>query len=112
MLFRQRVKPVTHVVWVLNFVQDRIRVHEICDFPEKPREERNFQMAHVVLEDLKKGSRSITGTLINAKETGVALSVYPVCVSCANESIPSPRHRAKTAPPEQLIRFPYVVPHL
>jgi hypothetical protein len=37
-LLRQRVKTITHVVQLLNFVQNRIRVHEICDFPETPRE--------------------------------------------------------------------------
>jgi hypothetical protein len=40
MLLRQRVKTITHVVELLNFVQNRIRVHEICDFPETLREER------------------------------------------------------------------------
>ena len=29
MLFRQRVKTVTHVVELLNFVQDRIRMHGV-----------------------------------------------------------------------------------
>ena len=32
--------------------------------------------------------------------------VHPVIARRANESIPSPRHRAKTAPREQSIRFP------
>ena len=34
MLFRQRVKTVTHVVELLNFVQDRIRMHGVHDFLE------------------------------------------------------------------------------
>src|ERR1035437_1783391 len=34
MLFRQRVKTVTHVVELLNFVQDRIRIHGVHGFPE------------------------------------------------------------------------------
>jgi len=32
MLFRQRVKTVTHVVELLNFVQDRIRMHGMHGF--------------------------------------------------------------------------------
>jgi cytochrome c-type protein NapC len=32
-LLRQRVAAVTHVVEPLNFVQDRIRVHELCALP-------------------------------------------------------------------------------
>jgi hypothetical protein len=67
MLLRQRVKTVTHAVELLNFVQNCIRVHEICGFPEKPRDERTSDGPHV-LEKLKKGSRSISksGTLMNA----------------------------------------------
>jgi hypothetical protein len=34
MLFRQRVKTVTHVVELLNFVQDRIRMHGVHGFLE------------------------------------------------------------------------------
>ena len=34
MLFRQRVKTVTHIVELLNFVQDRIRMHGVHDFLE------------------------------------------------------------------------------
>ena len=34
MLFRQRVKAVTHVVELLNFVQDRIRMHGVHGFLE------------------------------------------------------------------------------
>jgi len=61
-----------------------------------------------VLEKLKKGSRSSSGTLKEIKrQDHAALSAHPVFVaSRANESIPSPRHRAKTAPREQSIRFP------
>jgi hypothetical protein len=68
MLFRQRVKTVTHVVELLNFVQNCIRVHEICGFPEKPRDEKTSDGPIHVLEKLKKGSRSIStsGTLMNA----------------------------------------------
>lgn len=40
MLPRQRVKTVTHAVELLNFVQNCIRVHEICGFPEEPRDKR------------------------------------------------------------------------
>ena len=36
MLFRQRVKTVTHIVELPNFVQDRIRIHEVRGFPESP----------------------------------------------------------------------------
>jgi hypothetical protein len=32
MLFRQRVKTVTHVVELLNFFQDRIRMHGYTAF--------------------------------------------------------------------------------
>ena len=32
MLFRQRVKTVTHLVELLNFVQDRIRMHGVHGF--------------------------------------------------------------------------------
>ena len=32
MLFCQRVKTVTHVVELLNFVQDRIRMHRVHGF--------------------------------------------------------------------------------
>jgi len=35
MLFRQRVKTVTHVVELLNFVQDRIRMHGVHGFLER-----------------------------------------------------------------------------
>ena len=34
MLFRQRVKAVTHIVELLNFVQDRIAMHGVRGFPE------------------------------------------------------------------------------
>ena len=34
MLLRQRVQTVTHVVELLNFVQNRNRIHEVHGFPE------------------------------------------------------------------------------
>jgi hypothetical protein len=34
MLFRQRIKTVTHIVELPNFVQDRIRMHGVRGFPE------------------------------------------------------------------------------
>jgi len=34
MLFRQRIKTVAHVVELLNFVQNRIRMHGVRGFPE------------------------------------------------------------------------------
>ncbi len=43
MLFRQRIKTVTHVVELLNFVQDRSRMHGVRGFLEKPKE-RKLQM--------------------------------------------------------------------
>ncbi len=39
MLFRQRVKTVTHVVELPNFVQDRIRMHGVHGFLESLRAE-------------------------------------------------------------------------
>jgi hypothetical protein len=43
MLLRQRVKTVTHVVELLYFVQDRIRMHRVRGFLRKPKE-RKLQM--------------------------------------------------------------------
>ncbi len=40
MLICQRVKTVTHVVELLSFVQDRIRVHGIPGFLCKPKERK------------------------------------------------------------------------
>ena len=40
MLLRQRVKAVTHVVELLNFLQDRIRMHGVRGFLRKPKERR------------------------------------------------------------------------
>jgi hypothetical protein len=42
-LVRQRIKTVTHVVELLNFVQDRIRMHEVRGFIRKPKG-RKLQM--------------------------------------------------------------------
>jgi hypothetical protein len=47
MLFRQRVKTVTHVVELLNFVQDCTRMHGVRCFPESLRRE-NFRWADLV----------------------------------------------------------------
>jgi len=44
---RQRVKTVTHVVELPNFVQDRIRMHGVHGFPENLRRE-NFRWADLV----------------------------------------------------------------
>jgi hypothetical protein len=49
MLFRQRVKTVTHLVELLNFVQDRIRMHGVRGFLENLRRE-NFRWADLVQE--------------------------------------------------------------
>ena len=49
MLFRQRVKTVTHVVELLNFVQDRTRMHGVRRFPENLRGE-HFRWADLVQE--------------------------------------------------------------
>ncbi len=43
MLLCQRVKTVTHVVELLNFVQDLIRMHGVRGFLRKPKE-RKLQM--------------------------------------------------------------------
>jgi len=40
MLFCQRVKTDTHVVELLNFVQDRIRMHGVRGFLRKPQREK------------------------------------------------------------------------
>ena len=37
MFLRQQVKTVTHIVELLNFVQDRIRIHGVRGFPENLR---------------------------------------------------------------------------
>jgi len=73
-LFSQRVQTVTHVVELLDFVQNCMRVHEICGFPEKPRVVR--EKPRVVRasdgahrsDKSNKGSRSLfkSGTLMNA----------------------------------------------
>jgi hypothetical protein len=47
MLPRQRVKTVTHIVELLNFVQDRIRMHGVRGFLESLRRE-NFRWADLV----------------------------------------------------------------
>jgi hypothetical protein len=47
MLIRESVKTVTHVVELLNFVQDRIRMHEVHRFPENLRRE-DFRWADLV----------------------------------------------------------------
>ena len=47
MLFRQRVKPVTHVVQLLSFVQDRTRMHGVRSFLESLRRE-SFRWADLV----------------------------------------------------------------
>jgi hypothetical protein len=46
-LVRQRVKTVTHVVELLNFVQNRTRMHGVRGFPENLRRE-NFRWADLV----------------------------------------------------------------
>jgi hypothetical protein len=56
---RQRVKTVTHVVELPNFVQDRIRMHGVHGFPENLRRE-NFRWADLVHLDPDKGSMHIT----------------------------------------------------
>jgi hypothetical protein len=43
MVLCQRVKTVTHVVELLNFVQDRIRMHGVRGFLRKPKK-RKLQM--------------------------------------------------------------------
>jgi hypothetical protein len=47
MLLRQRVRTVTHVVELLNFVQDRIRIHGSRSFPQNLRRE-NVRWADLV----------------------------------------------------------------
>jgi hypothetical protein len=47
MLLRQRIKTVTYVVELLNFVQDRTRMHGARGFPENLRRE-NFRWANLV----------------------------------------------------------------
>jgi hypothetical protein len=47
MLFRQRVKTVTHVIELLNFVQDRTRMHVVHGFLKSLRKE-NFRWADLV----------------------------------------------------------------
>jgi len=49
MSVRQRVKTVTHVVELANFVQDRTRMHGVHSFPESLRRE-NFRWADLVQE--------------------------------------------------------------
>ena len=46
-MFRQRVKTVTHVIELLNFVQDRARMHGVRCFPESLRR-GNFRWADLV----------------------------------------------------------------
>jgi hypothetical protein len=53
MLPRQRVKTVTHVVELPNFVQDRIRMHGVHGFPESLRR-KNFRWADLVQATLKR----------------------------------------------------------
>ena len=38
MLFRQRIKPFTHIVELLSFMQDRTRRHGVRGFPREPKE--------------------------------------------------------------------------
>lgn len=52
MLPRQRVKAVTHVVELSNFVQNRLRMHGVHGFPASLRRE-NFRWADLVSENLK-----------------------------------------------------------
>jgi hypothetical protein len=49
MLFRQRAKTFTHAVELLNFVQDRIRMHRVHGFPENLRRD-SFRRADLVQE--------------------------------------------------------------
>jgi hypothetical protein len=77
----------------------------------KRLEKSGLQMGPRRFVKLEKGSRSSYGTLMEIKKQSAALSVHPVFVaSCANESIPSLRHRAQTARQEQSIRFPFLYP--
>ena len=47
MLFRQRIKTVTHVIELLDFMQDRSRLHGVHSFPESLRREE-FRWADLV----------------------------------------------------------------
>ena len=49
MLLRQKVKTVTHIVELLNFVQDRTVMHGVRGFPESVRRE-NFRWADLAQE--------------------------------------------------------------
>ena len=44
MLFRQQVKTVAHAVELLNFVQDRTRMHGVRGFPENLIMKRKLQV--------------------------------------------------------------------
>src|SRR5450756_613200 len=101
MLLRQRVKTVTHAVELLNFVQNCIRVHEICGFPEKPRDERTSD-GPTCVGKTQKGFAVYLQVRNPHERHQDALSVHRVPTR-ANESIPSPRHRAKTVPRERSI---------
>ena len=96
MPFRQRVKTVTHVVELLNLVQNRIRVHEICDFPET-LEKGGLQVGSHMLDKFKKRVRSlspISGTLMNANQE--ALSVHRVFALAAPTRVsPAPATEQK-----------------
>src|SRR5580698_10472577 len=111
MLLRQRVKAVTHVIELLNFVQDCIRVHEMCGFPRRLEKRGTSDGTHSDgphrFVKLEKGfAVCLRNPQKDQQQDQAALSVHPVSASCANENIPSPRHRAKTTPQEQPIRFP------
>jgi hypothetical protein len=44
------VKTVTHIVELLYFAQDRIRIHGVRGFPENLRGEQRFRWADLVQE--------------------------------------------------------------
>ncbi len=71
-------------------------------------EKRGTSDGSCMFMKFEKGSRSISGTLINAKEAESSSVKRASCdrASRGNESIPIPRRRAKTAPEERSIWFP------
>ena len=106
---RQRVKAVTHVVQLLNFVQDRpFGSMRFATLLKGLRIERTSdeQMNTRKFEKLEKGFAVYLRNPHKNKQDQATLSMHPVCANCANESIPNPRHRAKTAPQEQSTQFP------
>jgi hypothetical protein len=66
MFFRQQVKTVTHVVELLNFVQDRIRMHGVSSFPESlTARSAESSLGRPQLEGLSRGKTDLTALPCN-----------------------------------------------